>query len=74
MVERFKYVYSPSIYKNHLRRLGIMSKRAILGGILFPILALLLGSCQKVEKGLPNVAENRKLAEHSKEFEKRILR
>ena len=49
-----------------------MSKRAILGGILFPILALLLGSCQKAEKGLPNVAENRKLAEHSKEFEKGI--
>ena len=49
-----------------------MSKRALLGGILFPILALLLGSCQKAEQGLPNVAENRKLAEHSKEFEKKI--
>ena len=72
MVERFKYVYSPSIYKNHLRRLDIMSKRAILGGVLFPILALVLASCQKAEKGLPNVAENRKLAEHSKEFEKKI--
>ena len=49
-----------------------MSKRAILGGILFPILVLFLCSCQKAEKGLPNVAENRKLAEHSNEFEKGI--
>jgi hypothetical protein len=49
-----------------------MGKKAILGGILFILLALVLGSCQKVEKGLPNVAENRKLAEHSREFEKGI--
>jgi len=51
-----------------------MSKRAILGGILFPILALLLCSCQKAEKGQPNVTENRKLAEHSSEFEKGIYK
>jgi len=49
-----------------------MGKRAILGVILFTTLALLFGSCQKTEKGLPDVAENRKLADHSREFEKRI--
>jgi alkyl sulfatase BDS1-like metallo-beta-lactamase superfamily hydrolase len=53
-----------------------MSKRAIPGVILFTALALLLGSCHRAEKGLQNVAsdvaENRKLADHSREFEKRI--
>ncbi|MEI7673183.1 MAG: MBL fold metallo-hydrolase, partial [Deltaproteobacteria bacterium] len=51
-----------------------MNKRAILGGILFSILVLLLGACQKAEKGLPRVAENRKLEEQSKEFEKGIYK
>jgi alkyl sulfatase BDS1-like metallo-beta-lactamase superfamily hydrolase len=51
-----------------------MNKRTILGGIFFIILALGLGSCQKAEKGLPNVVENRKLTEHSREFEKKIYK
>jgi alkyl sulfatase BDS1-like metallo-beta-lactamase superfamily hydrolase len=49
-----------------------MSKRTTTGIIFFTALALLLGSCRTAEKGLPNIAENRKLADHSREFEKRI--
>jgi hypothetical protein len=49
-----------------------MGRRAIAGVILFTTLVLLIGSCHKAEKGLPTVAENRKLADHSSEFEKRI--
>ncbi len=51
-----------------------MGKRAILGVILFTALLLLLGSCQKTKKGLPDIAENRKLADHSREFEKKIYK
>jgi alkyl sulfatase BDS1-like metallo-beta-lactamase superfamily hydrolase len=51
-----------------------MSKRSIPSGILFTTIAFafLLGSCQQAEKGLPRVAESRKLADHSQEFEKKI--
>jgi alkyl sulfatase BDS1-like metallo-beta-lactamase superfamily hydrolase len=49
-----------------------MSKQAILGVILFATLSLLFGSCQKTKQVLPNVAENRNLADHSREFEKKI--
>ncbi len=49
-----------------------MGKRTIPVAVLFTALALLLGSCHKAGEGPPNVAENRKLADHSREFEKRI--
>lgn len=51
-----------------------MGKRAILGVILFTTLALLFGSCQKTKQGLSNVAENRNLADHSREFEQKIYK
>jgi alkyl sulfatase BDS1-like metallo-beta-lactamase superfamily hydrolase len=49
-----------------------MVKRAILGVILFTTLSLLFGSCQKTKQVLPNAAESRNLADHSREFEKKI--
>lgn len=49
-----------------------MGKRAILGIILFATLSLLLGSCRKTTQILPNVIENRYLADRSREFEKKI--
>ena len=51
-----------------------MNKRAIPGVLLFTMLALLIGSCHRADRGLPNVAKNLKLADHSGEFEKRIYR
>lgn len=52
--------------------MGIMSRRTLLHNILFPILALLLVSCQKAEQGPTNIVESQKLADHSREFEKQI--
>ncbi|PKN77041.1 MAG: MBL fold metallo-hydrolase, partial [Deltaproteobacteria bacterium HGW-Deltaproteobacteria-10] len=51
-----------------------MNKRNIPVGILFIILVFAVTSCDTAPKGLPNVAENKNLAEHSKEFEKKIYK
>ncbi len=51
-----------------------MLKKSIFTGFICTILALTLSSCAGTAKGLPDVAENRKLAEHSKEFEKKIYK
>jgi len=49
-----------------------MGKRAVTGIILFLALSLFPAACRTAEKGPPNIAENRKLADHSREFEKGI--
>ncbi len=51
-----------------------MNKKIISVCIYFVILVFGITSCDTAPKGLPNVAENKKLAEHSKEFEKKIYK
>jgi alkyl sulfatase BDS1-like metallo-beta-lactamase superfamily hydrolase len=51
-----------------------MNRKSISVGIFCIIFAFGISSCDKAQKGLPNIAENQKLAEHSKEFEKKIYK
>jgi len=51
-----------------------MNKKSISISIFCIILAFGISSCDKAQKGLPDIAENQKLAEHSKEFEKKIYK
>ena len=51
-----------------------MNKKSVSIGIFWIILAFGISSCGTAQKGLPNIAENQKLAEHSKEFEKKIYK
>jgi len=51
-----------------------MNKKIISVGIFCFIFAFGVTSCDTAPKGLPNIAENKKLAEHSKEFEKKIYK
>jgi alkyl sulfatase BDS1-like metallo-beta-lactamase superfamily hydrolase len=53
---------------------GIMNKKIISFSLICFIFAFALSSCDKAQNGLLNIAENQKLAEHSKEFKKKIYK
>ena len=51
-----------------------MNKRSFSVVIFCIIIAFYISSCGTTQKGLQNIAENQKLADHSKEFEKKIYK
>ena len=51
-----------------------MKKKNIFVGLFCIIFSFSIISCDTAQKGLPNIAENKKLAEHSKEFDKKIYK
>ena len=51
-----------------------MNKKIVFVAIFCIVIAFCISSCGTAQKGLPNIAENQKLAEHSKEFEKKIYK
>ena len=51
-----------------------MRKKIIIVAIFCIIIAFCISSCGTIQKGLPSITENKKLADHSKEFEKKIYK
>ena len=51
-----------------------MNKKSVFVAIFCIVIAFCISSCGTMQKGLPNIDENKKLAEHSKEFEKKIYK
>ena len=51
-----------------------MNKKIVFVAIFCIVIAFCISSCGTIQKGFPNITENQKLAEHSKEFEKKIYK